>query len=288
MNELVPNSGRGGLVDIHAIFFLSGYAIASWIGFGFSFWTTGGLKAWRPPLAIQGGFSLIALVALYWIPESPRWLVMKGREDEARNILNKLHSDRSDPENEFARAEFYQIQKQLHIDRTLDTSWWHMIKKPSYRKRFLIAVSVTGFIQSSGDLVINSKHIESYRSRLGSDLTTDYGPTLYKDLGFGPVKQLLYPCAWLTYTLGISIIAMPFVDRVPRNVMIATGIWGCMCALIVESALVASFVPSDNENALQAAVAMFFIFQIFDTGFANGENYPLQTFHLRGNQSNLQ
>ncbi len=64
---------------------------------------------------------------------------------------------------------------------------------------------------------------------------------------------------------------MPFVDRMPRNVMIAIGLWGCMACLVVEAALVAEFVPSTNENALRAAVAMFFVFQVFDTGMLNGK-----------------
>jgi hypothetical protein len=113
--------------------------IASWIGFGFSFWTTTSAAAWRPPLAIQAFWSLSGLVCLWWIPESPRWLVMKDREEEAQDILYRLHSDATDPDHEFASAEMYQIKKQLHIDRTLDNGWVHLFKKPSYRKRVLMA-----------------------------------------------------------------------------------------------------------------------------------------------------
>lgn len=170
---------------------------------------------------------------------------MNDRIDEARTILDRLHSDPSDPDNEYASSEFYQICKQIAIDKTLDGSWVAMFKKPSYRKRALLAMGTTFFIQCSGVLVINN-----------------YGPTLYKNLGFSPVKQLLYPAAWLTLTLGINMMAIPLVDRFPRNKYIAVGILGCMVTLIIEAALVANFVPSNNNSALLAAVAMFFIFQI--------------------------
>jgi hypothetical protein len=55
----------------------------------------------------------------------------------------------------------------------------------------------------------------------------------------------------------MNALAMPLVDRFPRNKYIAFGVLGCMATLIVEAALVAEYVPSDNNAALQAAVAMF-------------------------------
>lgn len=82
---------------------------------------------------------------------------MQGRDSEAEAILNRLHSDSMDPENAYARAEFFQIVRQIHIDKTLGNSWVSIIRKPSYRKRAFIAMAVTFFCQSSGDLVINSQ-----------------------------------------------------------------------------------------------------------------------------------
>ena len=96
-----------------------------------------------------------------------------------------------------------------------------------------------------------------------ADIGWDYGPTLYKTLGFSPVKQLLYPAAWLTLALGINALAMLTVDMFARNKYMAFGVLGCMATLIVEAALVAQFVPSNNQSALLAAVAMFYVFQLF-------------------------
>ena len=157
MNEVVPSHLRGALVDIHAVLLVFGYVTSAWIGLGCYFINDPKGRQWRIPLAIQTLFPLLLLSGLYWIPESPRWLVMKGRLEEAKAILDRLHSNKSDPDNSYARTEFYQIQKQIIIDRTLDNSWMHMLKKPSYRKRCLLAVGTTGIIQCSGVLVINSK-----------------------------------------------------------------------------------------------------------------------------------
>ena len=83
---------------------------------------------------------------------------MNDRLHEAKAILQRLHSTSKDTtDDEYALAEFYQIQKQVLIDRTLGSSWVHMFKKPSYRKRALLAIGTTGIIQCSGVLVINSE-----------------------------------------------------------------------------------------------------------------------------------
>ena len=94
-------------------------------------------------------------------------------------------------------------------------------------------------------------------------MSVDYGPTLYKTLGFSVVKQLLYPAGWLTFACGLNAIAMLLVDRFPRPKYMAFGVLGCMATLIVEAALVATYVTSANAAALQACVAMLFIFQVF-------------------------
>lgn len=156
MGEVVPSSFRGGLVDIHAVFLLMGYMVQGWVGFGFYFWTTGGENTWRPPLALQCVWPLLLLIGLYWVPESPRWLILQDRIEEATAILTRLHADPSDPEHTFARAELYQIQRQIVIDRTLGASWMDMLKKPSNRKRCLYACGTTAIVSTSGVLVINS------------------------------------------------------------------------------------------------------------------------------------
>ncbi|TKA58681.1 hypothetical protein B0A55_11989, partial [Friedmanniomyces simplex] len=238
-------SGAGSFMILAVVPILMNEIVPGWVGFGFYFWN-GGANTWRPPMALTMIWPLVLLIGLPFLPESPRWLCMQGRDAEAERILIKLHNDPRDPENAVAAAEFYQIKKQMAIDRTLGSSWLHIIKKPSYRKRALLAIGTCGIVQCSGVLVINN-----------------YGPTLYKDLGFSPVQQLLYPAAWLTFAWGMNAVAMLLVDRFPRPKYMAFGVLGCMSSLIVEAALVATYLGTSNKSALLACVAMFFVFQVF-------------------------
>lgn len=256
LNEIVPAHLRGALVDLHAVFLVFGYALSGWVGYGFYFWKSGGLKTWRPPMAISILFPVVLLALLPFLPESPRWLCMKGRVEEAEAILVRLHASPNDPNHDAAKAEFYQIKKQIEIDRTLGNSWMHIVKKPSYRKRALLCLGVAGFTQCCGILVISN-----------------YGPSIYSRLGYPPQTQLMLAALWMTVGWLCTIGAIFLVDRFSRPKYIAVGLFGCMACLIVEAALVANFVPSDNISALRAAIAMFFIFVFFYCGFIDGTQF---------------
>lgn len=81
------------------------------------------------------------------MPESPRWLLINDRAEEANAVLRKLHT----PEE--AAIEFIQIKKQMGIDRRLPSSYVSLFTKPSYRKRTLIGIGMTCSVQFSGILV---------------------------------------------------------------------------------------------------------------------------------------
>jgi hypothetical protein len=97
------------------------------------------------------------LLGIFFLPESPRWLCMKGREEEAEKVLKRVHRNPADPEGDFARAEFFQIREQIALDSRLDNSWYRLFTKPSYRKRAGLAMLTMFTTQTSGVLLITSK-----------------------------------------------------------------------------------------------------------------------------------
>jgi MFS family permease len=173
------------------------------------------------------------------MPESPRFLLIHDRHEEAARNLYRLHT------REEAELELQQISAQMQIDRTLPSSYWALIKKPSYRKRTLLCLGVTCGIQFSGILVINN-----------------YGPILYGNLGYDAEKQLVLLGGWLTLAFGCGCLSLFLVDHFPRPKLIGAGIAACMVCLIIECALVAEFVGTNNKPALSAAVAMFYVYVI--------------------------
>lgn len=80
---------RGRLVIFQLVLNIFGIVITSWMNYGFTYGPNSSIT-WRFPLAFQCFWSLITLFATLFMPESPRWLVLKDRPDEARLIVARL------------------------------------------------------------------------------------------------------------------------------------------------------------------------------------------------------
>lgn len=85
-SETAGASNRGRHVVIDGLFICMGYTLESWINLGFFEFKTGPVT-WRPPIAIAVVFSAVIIACIYMLPESPRWLVMKNRNEEARRVI---------------------------------------------------------------------------------------------------------------------------------------------------------------------------------------------------------
>jgi MFS family permease len=111
---------------------------------------------WRAPLGIGLIWPILMLLIVPLVPESPRYLLLKGRSDEAWEVISKLHGGKTASEQSYARAEFYQMKRQADLDRTLNASWKQLFVKRSYRKRMIMATGISFLGQSSAVLVINN------------------------------------------------------------------------------------------------------------------------------------
>lgn len=97
---------RGKLVMIEGALITCGIMVSYWIDLGFSFIDSS--VAWRFPLAFQIVFCLFILAFIWNLPESPRWLILKNREDEAREVLAALGDTTVDSQE--VQSEFTAIK----------------------------------------------------------------------------------------------------------------------------------------------------------------------------------
>ncbi|KAF8639635.1 hypothetical protein AX17_000900 [Amanita inopinata Kibby_2008] len=96
--ECSPASKRGSLIMIEGTLITFGIMISYWIDFAF-FWAKESSAQWRTPVALQIIFALIMVIAVNFLPESPRWLVKDNRPAEAMAVISALEDKPpSDPE----------------------------------------------------------------------------------------------------------------------------------------------------------------------------------------------
>lgn len=96
---------------LESVFISCGLAISAWLNLGMSF-TTGSVS-WRFPLALSAFWALIVLVTVTTMPESPRWLLKKGRSQEAREVLCALEGVPDD--DPLIEAEVNEICESIEI-----------------------------------------------------------------------------------------------------------------------------------------------------------------------------
>ena len=237
-----------------------GYALASYMGLAF-YYSTNISAQWRGPLGLALIWPIMLLIIICFIPESPRWLLMKGKTEEAWQVISDLHADPTDPDQEYARGEFYQMQKQTELDRTLNPTWKQMFQKPSYRKRAIMAIVFAFIGQSTAILVMNN--YVSLLLALTTASDTIQGPTLYKALGFGTRDQLILQCGWITGAIPANFIGAWFMDRFGRRPLMLFGVAGCCVMLCIEAAMVAQYAEAGtNKAGLGVGVAAFYAFLI--------------------------
>lgn len=151
---------RGFFVGMNGVMIATGYSLASYVGLAF-FYSTDGAIQWRGPLGLALIWPALMLVVIHFVPESPRYLLMSGRTTEAWEVIVDLHADPNNPRQDYVRAEFYQMQKQIELDRTLSSTWKEMFWKPSYRKRVFIGTFFAFISRSTAVLVVNN-YVRAY------------------------------------------------------------------------------------------------------------------------------
>ncbi|KAI7184582.1 hypothetical protein KC352_g22719, partial [Hortaea werneckii] len=107
---------RGRMVEISAAVNIFGVMSAYWIDYALYFVPTGrsySTVRWRFPIMFQSFFTLLVMWGLMYLPDSPRWLLMRGRSEEARDVLARLAG--KDPGSEEVDIELNNIKEALEV-----------------------------------------------------------------------------------------------------------------------------------------------------------------------------
>jgi hypothetical protein len=198
--------------------------------------------SWRIPSLLQMAPSLLQVSFVFFLPESPRFLMSKDRHEEAEQVLIKYHAE-GNAESEFVKAEIAEIKTTLAIEMEYSKrSWMDMFRTPGMRRRVIIGSLLGLFTQLSGNIVI-SYFLGDVLKLIGY---TDSGFQAKYNLG---KEGLSFVCG-----VGASLVVMRF----RRRTMYLTGILSILAVYVGWTASTAIFIVDKSDVA--AKLSLFWIY----------------------------
>jgi SP family arabinose:H+ symporter-like MFS transporter len=229
--EISPSKNRGTLVSLNQLAIVVGILSAYLVNWQIA---SLGESSWRWMLAVAAIPSLVFLFGLLLIPESPRWLVTRGRHDEGERILSRIFGEQA------AKEHVEAIQQAAAGEE----GSWHEVLSPKMRKRVAVGMLLALFSQITG---INT--VLYY----GSIIISEHFP------GQSTSMALIANVIIGTVNFLSTIVAMVFLDRWGRRaiLMISSGGMGLALTLLVIGLNVRDVSPLLMLGSILLYVAFF-------------------------------
>lgn len=223
--EIAPPESRGRLVSINQIMISSGILFSYLAGF-----LLADAAAWRWMLGLAAVPSLLMFVGLLRLPESPRWLVSRGRLDDARAVLRKVvGADR-------VESELTALSSAVTAERNVT---YRDVLRPSLRPAIYLGIGVAAVNQL-----------------VGVNAITYYAPTLLTKAGFGESAAILSSVGIGIANVAFTLVGLLLIDRVGRRPLLLVGLGGVVVSLVVIGLL---YAVTDLSGIWAVALVAFLI-----------------------------
>ncbi|KAH9996121.1 sugar transporter [Xylariaceae sp. FL0662B] len=272
ITELAPPNIRGGLVTLQQLSITIGIMIAFWLDYGTNY--IGGTgegqssAAWRLPLALQCLPALILGVGTLALPYTPRWLMLKDREEEALATLSKV---RRVPTSDWRlQREILEIKAATIFDKeSLETRFPNERSKIRLALRQYLELFTVPHLRRR---IVIACLLQIIQQLTGINAIIYYAPTIFKSIGLSANSVNLLA----TGVVGIinffsTIPAMLFLDRWGRRPVLITGSIGMSIAQLIVGTLYAVYEHSWAEHPSAGwATAVFVWLYISQFAFSIG------------------
>ncbi|KAF9456247.1 general substrate transporter [Collybia nuda] len=246
VTEIAFPSQRAQLTSLYNSLWYLGSIIAAWTTYGTfhipSSW------AWRVPSALQGLPSVLQILFIWFVPESPRWLVSKGREAQALKTLAYYHANGNE-KDPLVEYEFEEIKAAIAFDRDVasNVGWTSFYKTPGNRRRMRIIIALAFFSQWSGN-----------------GLVSYYLGKVFDAIGItNPTTQLLINGLLNIFNFFVAIIAGLLCDKVGRRRLFMISAVGMLLFWTLQTICFSIYAQHHNEAAAHTVIAMIFLFYGF-------------------------
>jgi MFS transporter, SP family, sugar:H+ symporter len=222
ISEVAPANIRGRMTTVQQIMIITGLTAAFLVNYALQqaagnnsinpLW--GGIEAWRWMYLMQAVPAAVFLIALFFIPESPRFLVAKGRHEHAGTVLAKLFGET------VAAAKLEEIRSSFsgdHRPRLAD------VLTPPGGRGFL---GIRSIVWAGLVLAV-------FQQLVGINVIFYYGATLWQAAGFSESQALLTNIISGAISIGACFVTVGLVDRIGRKPLLLIGSAGMAIALFI-------------------------------------------------------
>jgi len=206
ISEIAPTKIRGTLVSMFQLLITVGILAAYLSDSALA--DNNNLECWRPMLWVGVIPALVLFVGMFFLPETPRWLMSKGKEEEARKVLDKIE------DAEFIESSISAMKSDIAIDASQAS--WKEIFKPWLRNALIIAMGIMFFQQF-----------------VGINTVIYYSPKIFLAAGFEGAEAAIAASVIVgVVNVLFTIISLFIIDRLGRRKLYFIGVSGIAVALV--------------------------------------------------------
>ena len=192
-------------------------------------------EVWRGMLGMEILPALLFFIIIFFIPESPRWLILKGREEKATNILERIYTSSKDA--------LFQLAETKSVLSSESKSEWKLLLQPGIRKAVIIGVCIAMLGQF-----------------MGVNAVLYYGPSIFENAGLSGGDSLFYQVLVGLVNTLTTVMALVIIDKIGRKKLVYYGVSGMVISLIL---IATYFIYGESWGISSIFLLVFFLFYVF-------------------------
>ena len=248
ISEVSVAQYRGRLVSLYQLAVTVGFLGAYLVNYQLLAWSESGTllgapllnkifitEVWRGMLGMETLPAILFFIIIFFIPESPRWLIVQGQERKAVNILERIYNSITE-----ATSQLKETQSVLTAETS---SEWSLLMKPGILKAVIIGVCIAILGQF-----------------MGVNAVLYYGPSIFENAGLSGGDSLFYQVLVGLVNTLTTILALVIIDKVGRKKLVYYGVSGMIVSLILIGLY---FLFGETLNVSSLFLLIFFLFYVF-------------------------
>ena len=165
-------------------------------------------EVWRGMLGMETLPAILFFIIIFFIPESPRWLILKGQDAKATNILERIYVS--------AKDVAFQVNETKSVLSSESKSEWSLLLQPGILKAVIIGVCIAILGQF-----------------MGVNAVLYYGPSIFENAGLSGGDSLFYQVLVGLVNTLTTVLALVIIDKVGRKKLVYYGVSGMVVTLLL-------------------------------------------------------